>query len=943
MPIKHICRISASVAAALGALIFMLMLLSAQADGPVIDTQASSDAVSTVFGETAEAKTGHSVAIGDINGDGYEDLIVGAPYGDLMPSAVSEYCTSQGYNEYVDCVSGGVYVYLGRPEISQTLDLANGPANVTIYATPNYYSGEQLGRSVAVGDLNGDGLDDIVMGASHYGSSPIGAAFVWVGRDSITTTSSISVNIMNKATPITNGHTIKAVSAWVQDYGGWDVAAGDVNGDGIDDLILGSYNASVDPITSTEYWPPDQQRYHFSSPTADRSSNGTVYVALGDSGFSSSAGVYKDFMKCLPELTIYGEDSGDRLGRSLASGDVDGDGYADIIVGADGGDPGETATDAGEVYVFYGSSVITHAVCQPDFEPYEFKNQLVKEMAYVTTTADITITGVTPGDRSGFDVNVGDLNGDSYDDIIIGAPFADSNRGHVYVVYGGPRATISPTIPLDQAGLLVSGPTADTWLGTSVFAGDLNHDGIDDLLMGAIGIDPDDADYSGSPTTTQKGTTYALFGHTDLSGTVDLSTGNPADVTVLGTSADDWLGRGLAVGDLNGDSFNELLVGAAGLDRTPTLTDTGAAYLIDLAYPQQITVTGSLAEVAIGDAVTFSTSARTWIGARDVTTQTAFSISPAAGGVWDDNVYTATQAGEWTVTGTIDSLVDTTSLSVVPGSLSVTVSPTTAHVLPGDTVEFQATGFDGLGDPIKHLSFDWTIVNGGGTIVDSGPDTVTVQATAADATYADTLIATTSGISGAASIVVSNTAPMASFTCGDCTTPEGTPLSFDATASSDPNNDPLSFSWTFGDSGTGSGPTPAYTYLDNASYLVTLTVEDDDGLTGTQHSLVTVTNAPPAPIITAPDTANRDEPVAFTANANDPGADTFEYRWDWGDESPVVITTTAVVSHTFSTEQVYTVTLRVTDDDGGIGETSHAIDVGPVYRYAYLPFVVRSP
>jgi PKD repeat protein len=1202
MFIRRLSRISVPLAVALAALALLLTTLSAQADGPVIDTQTANDAVSTVLGETAEAKTGHAIAAGDVNGDGYQDLIVGAPYADLMPSAVSTYCTTPVYNEYVDCVSGGVYVYLGRPGISSTLDLADGPANLTFYATPSVYSGEQLGRSVAVGDLNGDGLDDIVLGADYYGASPIGAAFVWVGRPSITTTASISINIKNEATVTTDGYNLEFVGAGPDGFLGWDVATGDVNGDGIDDLIVGAHLASVDTMTSTGHYPPDFQLYHYSA--ADREESGVVYVRLGSTELVSSGGNHKDPSRCLPELTIYGERSYDNLGRSLASGDIDGDGFDDIVIGADGGDP--SVTDAGEVYVFYGSSVITYANCQPDQSIFE--NQIVRELAYVTTTADITITGIVPGGRSGYDVSVGDLDGDNFDDIVIGAPYADDNRGHVYVVYGGPRTTISATIPLSQADLTVSGATIDTWLGTSVLAGDLNHDGIDDLLMGAIGIDPDDADHSGSGSTTEKGAAYALFGSSSLSGTVDLSTGNPADLTILGASSDDWLGRGLGVGDLNSDDFNELLVGAASLDHGSSLTDTGAAYLIDLAHPQQITVTGSLQPIVAGDSTTFTAAAQTWIGTRDVTTYTTFSISPAAGGVWNGNIYTTAQAGTWTVTATIDGSSDTTSLTVVPGPLTVVVSPTTAFVLPSSTVEFQASGWDGEGNLIPNMIFAWNIVNGGGYIVSSEPATLTVQAVVTDAAYANTVVATTNGVSGTASIVVSNTAPLAHFSCGVCTIAEGQPLVFDASPSSDPNHDPLTYTWTFGDGTSGSGQNPSHPYPDDGTYTVTLTVEDDDSLTAThQHTVtvtnrapwdvsitgpsalaegtsitlsgsatdvpsdtlsfawdtdadgffddalsptlvytatdgpvsptlrlsvsdedgsstivshtitidnrapwntsitgphtvdegtsitlsgsatdvpsdtlsfawdtdgdgsfddgtyptlvytatdgpaspilrlnvsdedggftivshtitvtnvapwnvaisggtqvpegsplpltglatdvpadsltfqwdtdndglfddgtgspfnfvgadgpsiatvqlqvtdddgastlssfhtVTITNVPPAPTITATSIAANDEPVTFIANANDPGTDTFEYQWDWGDETGTLLTTTAVVSHTFTSVDVYTVTLRVTDDDGDTGHTSHVIHVGPAH-YVYLPLIVR--
>jgi hypothetical protein len=650
MSIKRVSRISLPIAIALAALALSLTTIAVLADGPVISPPLPNAAISTLFGETANAKTGHAIASGDVNGDGYQDLVVGAPYADLVPASGR--------------LSGGVYLYLGRPEISHTLDLATGQANVTFYATPDTCTGEELGRSVAVGDLNGDGLDDIIMGSSYHGCSPIGAVYVWVGRPSLTTTTAISVDIAKKATSIYNGHSLMFLSAWVADHLGWDVAAGDVNGDGLDDIIIGAYQASADTVTSTGYFPPDYQRYHYSA--ADRQRNGTVYVRLGSTDLISSNGGTEDPMRCLPELTIYGEDSYDYLGRSLASGDIDGDGIDDLIVGAPG-NPDQVITHTGKVYVFYGSNALTYTNCSV-YPPLVFENQIVKELAYITTTADITLTGVTPGDRSGFDVSTGNLNGDTYADIIVGAPYANGNRGQVYVVYGGPRASmLSTTIPLSQADLTVSGAVANTWLGTSLFAGDVNGDGTDDLLMGAIGLDPNDADYSGTPDTSDKGAAYALFGGS-LSGSLDLGSHSP-DLTILGASSDDWLGRGLSLGDLNGDGFNELLVGAAGLDYN-SRADTGAAYIINLVYPQQITVTGSLPQVAASHTVSFYATGKSLFGTHDVTTQTTFAISPGAGGTWNGNRYTASQPGVWTVTGTLYNLSDTTPLTVVPAEVS---------------------------------------------------------------------------------------------------------------------------------------------------------------------------------------------------------------------------------------------------------------------------------
>jgi hypothetical protein len=847
MPIKRYLKISIPIATALAALILSLTAISALADGPTIDTQNPSPAISTVFGQTSAAKTGHSLATGDVNGDGFQDLIIAAPYADLAPPHTD--CTSQPFNLYVDCVSGGVYLYLGRPGISQTLDLATQPANVTFYAPPNQFSGEQLGRSVAVGDLNGDGRDDIIMGANHYGASPIGAALVWVGRTSITITSAISVNIYATGGA---GYNLKLVSAWVADNGGWDVATGNINGDDKDDLIVGMPFASVDPVTdtadpptdTTSYHPPDYQRYHFSAPGIYRNQNGAAYLWLGRSSFNASSAIYYDVMICLPELTIYGQNNEDHLGRALASGDLDGDGSDDLIIGAEGADG-----DIGKVYVFFGSA-LGYANCDP---PYD--NWVVKDLASITTTADITLTGINPtGRRSGYDVTVGNLNGDAYNDLIIAAPSANSNRGQVYVVYGRARNAFSNTISLAQADVTITGAALDTWLGTAVLAGDLNHDTIDDLLMGAPAAHPLEADDSGTSNSSANGTAYAFFGGS-LSSTIDLNT-DPPDLTILGAAPDDWLGRGFGIADLNKDTFNELIVGAAGVDYSGR-TDTGAAYIINLVYPQQLTLTASLSQVAVGNSVSFTTTAQTWLNpaTSNVTTQTTFAISPQAAGSWSANIYTSDHPGTWTVTATFNSRSVTTSLTVI------------------------------------------------------GP-------------------------------------PVPGFTCASCIMGEAQSLPFDASSQTF-GNQPLTFTWSFGDGASGSGSPLNHAYPDNGSYIARLTVQDTNGLTSTTQRPVTITNlAPTIQSVTNSGPITPGGSVTITVTASDVPSDTLAYAFDCDNNTLFEIgpQPSNQASCQFLIAGAFTVTARASDEDGGSNTGSTTVFVSasaPISSSLFLPIILK--
>ncbi len=262
------------------------------------------------------------------------------------------------------------------------------------------------------------------------------------------------------------------------DYSGWSVsAAGDVNNDGYDDIIIGSVLA--DPSSRTD---AGQSYVIYGGGT----NPGTIdlSVALGTKGFA-----------------ILGGAGGDQSGFSVsAAGDVNNDGYADIIIGARYADP-SSRTDAGQSYV-------------------------------ITKQKSITIFyshGGAANDNSGYSVSsAGDVNNDGYADIIIGARYADpssrSNAGQSYVIYGGGTnpGTIDLSVALGTKGFAILGGAVSDLSGWSVSsAGDVNNDGYDDIIIGARWADPSSRDAAGQ--------SYVIYGNASNPGTINLS------VALIGT------------------------------------------------------------------------------------------------------------------------------------------------------------------------------------------------------------------------------------------------------------------------------------------------------------------------------------------------------------------------------------------------------------------------
>ena len=495
-------------------------------------------------GAAAGDTAGWSVAsAGDVNGDGFDDIIIGAR--DADPN---------GSN------SGASYVVFGKASgFTANIDLADLDGT-TGFKLSGVGQDQRSGISVAsAGDVNGDGYDDMIVGAYRASGTgtDTGAAYVVFGK-----ASGFAANIDLSSLNGTTGFRLSGVNTL--DYAGFSVAsAGDVNGDGFDDLIVGAKGA--DP---------------------NGSQSGASYVVFGKaSGFT--ANIDLSSLDGSTGFKLSGAVSDDNAGSSVASaGDVNGDGYDDLIVGASRAD--ENGQNSGASYVVFGKA--SGFAANIDLSTLNGSNGL-------------KLGGAAAQDQSGLSVaSAGDINGDGYDDLVVGAQAADANgsfSGASYVVFGkasGFAATLNLSTLDGTTGFRVSGAAAFDFSGNSVAsAGDINGDGYDDLIVGASSADP-----SG---VTNAGATYIIFGKASgFAADINPSSLNGTDgFELMGVAALDRSGFSVAsAGDVNGDGYDDLVVGAPQAD--PNGSNSGTSYVVfGGAFGATVTTTGtSAAEMLIG-------------------------------------------------------------------------------------------------------------------------------------------------------------------------------------------------------------------------------------------------------------------------------------------------------------------------------------------------------
>jgi PKD repeat protein len=205
----------------------------------------------------------------------------------------------------------------------------------------------------------------------------------------------------------------------------------------------------------------------------------------------------------------------------------------------------------------------------------------------------------------------------------------------------------------------------------------------------------------------------------------------------------------------------------------------------------------------------------------------------------------------------------------------------------------------------------------------------------------------TLGTAAATGTIVNDDYPPAAVAGDDRTAAEGSAVAFDGSGSSDPDGDPLTFAWDFGDGATGTGVRPTHAYADDGDYTVTLTVSDGHGGTATDALVVTVTNVDPSVSLPASGSASEASALTAAGSFTDPGADTWTATVNYGDgtgDQPLALNLdrTFALNHTYADNGDYPVTVTVRDDDGATGTESFNVAVANVVPTAALTGATRG-
>ena len=432
---------------------------------------------------------------------------------------------------------GTIYIYLSDGNASGTIELGSGNANLRRIHGPA--TGTAIGAVIACGDINNDDRDDIIIGipaATVNGRSSAGQVFAVLGSDNPPADLDLA---------IPNALFFEVQGAAQLDKLGTSVAVGNVNDDNFGDVVMGA------PFASS----PD----FFA---------GKIFVMPGAASFNA---VYDMATPPAGTTVINGANVNDTFGTACFAADVNDDGVDDIIGGAPQATP-PSRSFAGIAYIIPGSAALAATINTSDG----------------ASAGIVQIYGPEANALAGSRFASADIDGDTVDDLVVAAPETNAlgrtSAGAVYVLAG--TDSWADVVDLSTTSMVrIDGPAANVKLGLTLATGDLNADGYNDLTMGTPAATPfvgrDDA-----------GIAYTIFGRDAavFPSSIDLAVNQNALTKVYGASKSDNAGRSVAIGAIDNDVFDDLLIGADNV-ATGNGVSVGESYVIygsDAITPTQL-------------------------------------------------------------------------------------------------------------------------------------------------------------------------------------------------------------------------------------------------------------------------------------------------------------------------------------------------------------------